>query len=96
MLVYTGYPDDWTVSSTSEETGTRLTITSPDGKVKAEYLFTLETPPASLDDLANVKAYADGQPIDSFTPKADGTWTVPNGSEITLEGLPLRQLGHRA
>ena len=26
MLVYTGYPDDWTVSSTSEETGTRLTI----------------------------------------------------------------------
>ena len=88
MLVYTGYPDDWTVSSTSEETGTRLTITSPDGKVKAEYLFTLETPPASLDDLANVKAYADGQPIDSFTPKADGTWTVPNGSEITLEGLP--------
>ena len=88
MVSYSNVPEGWHVSSVSEEAGPRVTVTSPDGKVTVEYMLSVERPPQALTDLANVTAYADGKKIEKFNPMTSGTWTVPNGSEILLDGLP--------
>lgn len=43
---------------------------------------------ADPSELAGVTATADGKPVDGFAPTKTGTWTVPDGAEVKLSGLP--------
>lgn len=43
---------------------------------------------ADPSELAGVTATADGKPVDGFDPTKTGTWTVPDGAEVKLSGLP--------
>ena len=39
-------------------------------------------------ELKNVTATADGKPVQGFDPTKTGTWTIPDGAEVKLSGLP--------
>lgn len=43
---------------------------------------------ADPGELKGVTATADGKPVDGFDPTKTGTWTVPDGAEVKLSGLP--------
>lgn len=43
---------------------------------------------ADPGELAGVTATADGKPVDGFNPTKTGTWTIPDGAEVKLSGLP--------
>lgn len=78
--------------STSGDLAYRVTIKGK--KSGGTVTYTLHT--ASQDasskadpsELAGVTATADGKPVDGFAPTKTGTWTVPDGAEVKLSGLP--------
>lgn len=43
---------------------------------------------ADPGELKGVTATADGKPVDGFNPTKTGTWTIPDGAEVKLSGLP--------
>lgn len=43
---------------------------------------------ADPGELKGVTATANGKPVDGFDPTKTGTWTIPDGAEVKLSGLP--------
>lgn len=43
---------------------------------------------ADPGELKGVTATADGKPVQGFDPTKTGTWTIPDGAEVKLSGLP--------
>ena len=69
----------------------RVTIKGKSGGTVAYTLHTASQDASSKADpseLAGVTATADGKPVDGFDPTKTGTWTVPDGAEVKLSGLP--------
>lgn len=69
----------------------RVTIKGKSGGTVAYTLHTASQDASSKADpgeLAGVTATADGKPVDGFAPTKTGTWTVPDGAEVKLSGLP--------
>lgn len=69
----------------------RVTIRGKSGGTVA---YTLHTRTLTIMDkadaaeLKNVTATANGKQIQGFDPTKTGTWTVPDGAEVKLSGLP--------
>ena len=89
-------PDGWKLDHKADsETGT-LTFTCTKDDVTVTWTFKYDdgtTTPRTGDkadpsELAGVTATADGKPVDGFDPTKTGTWTVPDGAEVKLSGLP--------
>ena len=89
-------PDGWKLDhKTDSKTGT-LTFTCTKDDVTVTWTFKYDdgtTTPSTGDkddqsELAGVTATADGKPVDGFDPTKTGTWTVPDGAEVKLSGLP--------
>lgn len=89
-------PDGWKLDhKTDSKTGT-LTFTCTKDDVTVTWTFKYDdgtTTPSTGDkadpsELAGVTATADGKPVDGFAPTKTGTWTVPDGAEVKLSGLP--------
>lgn len=66
----------------------RVTIKGKSGGTVAYTLHTASGDKADPSELAGVTATADGKPVDGFAPTKTGTWTVPDGAEVKLSGLP--------
>lgn len=69
----------------------RVTIKGKSGGTVAYTLHTASQDASSKADpgeLKGVTATADGKPVDGFNPTKTGTWTVPDGAEVKLSGLP--------
>lgn len=69
----------------------RVTIKGKSGGTVAYTLHTASQDASSKADpgeLKGVTATADGKPVDGFDPTKTGTWTVPDGAEVKLSGLP--------
>lgn len=69
----------------------RVTIKGKSGGTVAYTLHTASQDASSKADpseLAGVTATADGKPVDGFNPTKTGTWTIPDGAEVKLSGLP--------
>lgn len=69
----------------------RVTIKGKSGGTVAYTLHTASQDASSKADpgeLKGVTATADGKPVDGFAPTKTGTWTVPDGAEVKLSGLP--------
>ena len=69
----------------------RVTIKGKSGGTVAYTLHTASQDASSKADpgeLAGVTATANGKPVDGFAPTKTGTWTVPDGAEVKLSGLP--------
>ena len=85
-------PDGWSIALVNEPSGAvdrywLYTVTSPDNTIRVDYKFTVPHT-YTVDELKNVTATADGNPVEGFTPTQTGTWQVPQGSTVHLEGLP--------
>lgn len=88
-------PDGWKILSADSNTGT-LTFTCTKDDVTVTWTFKYDdgtTTPSTGDkadpsELAGVTATADGKPVDGFNPTKTGTWTIPDGAEVKLSGLP--------
>ena len=89
-------PDGWKLDhKTDSKTGT-LTFTCTKDDVTVTWTFKYDdgtTTPSTGDkadpsELAGVTATADGKPVDGFNPTKTGTWTIPDGAEVKLSGLP--------
>lgn len=78
--------------STSGDMAYRVTIKSKkSGGTVAYTLHTASQDASSKADpgeLKGVTATADGKPVDGFNPTKTGTWTIPDGAEVKLSGLP--------
>lgn len=78
--------------STSGDLAYRVTIKGKkSGGTVAYTLHTASQDASSKADpgeLKGVTATADGKPVDGFAPTKTGTWTVPDGAEVKLSGLP--------
>ena len=69
----------------------RVTIKGKSGGTVAYTLHTASqdaSSKANPGELKGVTATADGKPVDGFAPTKTGTWTVPDGAEVKLSGLP--------
>lgn len=69
----------------------RVTIKGKSGGTVAYTLHTASQDASSKADpgeLKGVTATANGKPVDGFDPTKTGTWTVPDGAEVKLSGLP--------
>lgn len=69
----------------------RVTIKGKSGGTVAYTLHTASQDASSKADpgeLKGVTATANGKPVDGFAPTKTGTWTVPDGAEVKLSGLP--------
>lgn len=69
----------------------RVTIKGKSGGTVAYTLHTASQDASSKADpgeLRGVTATANGKPVDGFAPTKTGTWTVPDGAEVKLSGLP--------
>jgi len=69
----------------------RVTIKGKSGGTVAYTLHTASQDASSKADpgeLKGVTATADGKPVDGFNPTKTGTWTIPDGAEVKLSGLP--------
>lgn len=80
---------------TPVENGTYVyTVTGKDSGSTRTYMVDQKpgTPTApkvpSASDLSGVTATADGEPVKGFDPVAGGTWTVPDGAEVTISNVP--------
>lgn len=80
-------PEGWTLGQSAGEDGT-ITFTLSKGTVTVTYTFRFEKPKPSTDDLKQVTAKADGQPVTGFDPTVSGEYTVPEDAKVTLDGLP--------
>lgn len=78
--------------STSGDLAYRVTIKGKkSGGTVAYTLHTASQDASSKADpgeLKGVTATADGKPVDGFNPTKTGTWTIPDGAEVKLSGLP--------
>lgn len=78
--------------STSGDLAYRVTIKGKkSGGTVAYTLHTASQDASSKADpgeLAGVTATANGKPVDGFNPTKTGTWTIPDGAEVKLSGLP--------
>lgn len=78
--------------STSGDLAYRVTIKGKkSGGTVAYTLHTASQDASSKADpgeLKGVTATADGKPVQGFDPTKTGTWTVPDGAEVKLSGLP--------
>ena len=80
-------PDGWKLDHKADSKTGTLTFT---------WTFKYDdgtTTPSTRDkadpsELAGVTATADGKPVDGFNPTKTGTWTIPDGAEVKLSGLP--------
>ncbi|GDY93807.1 hypothetical protein MCC01972_12210 [Bifidobacteriaceae bacterium MCC01972] len=69
----------------------RVTIKGKSGGTVAYTLHTASQDASSKADpgeLKGVTATANGTAVKDFNPVKDGTWTVPDGAEVKLSGLP--------
>lgn len=69
----------------------RVTIKGKSGGTVAYTLHTASQDASSKADpgeLKGVTATANGTAVTDFNPVKDGTWTVPDGAEVKLSGLP--------
>ena len=69
----------------------RVTIKGKSGGTVAYTLHTASQDASSKADpgeLKGVTATANGKPVDGFAPTKTGTWTIPDGAEVKLSGLP--------
>ncbi len=69
----------------------RVTIKGKSGGTVAYTLHTASQDASSKADpgeLKGVTATADGKPVQGFDPTKTGTWTIPDGAEVKLSGLP--------
>lgn len=80
-------PEGWTLGQSAGEDGT-ITFTLSKDTVTVTYTFRFEKPKPSTDDLKQVTAKADGQPVNGFDPTVSGEYTVPEDAKVTLDGLP--------
>lgn len=78
--------------STSGDLAYRVTIKGKkSGGTVAYTLHTASQDASSKADpgeLKGVTATADGKPVQGFDPTKTGTWTIPDGAEVKLSGLP--------
>lgn len=90
-------PDDWKLDGKAEQpAGTVVFTASKYGTPVVTWTFKNDdgtTTPSTGDkadpsELAGVTATADGKPVDGFNPTKTGTWTIPDGAEVKLSGLP--------
>ena len=79
-------PAGWAVSRSAD--GMTLTLTSPDGRVRATYAFRAGRAgkAASASDLRDVRATVGGVPVDGFDWRG-GTFAVGAG-DVALTGVP--------
>ena len=76
---------------TSGDLAYRITIRGKSGGTVAYTLHTASQDASGKADpgeLKNVTATANGKPVAGFAPTKTGTWTVPDGAEVKLSGLP--------
>ena len=89
-------PDGWKLDHKADSKTGTLTFTCTKDDVTVTWTFKYDdgtTTPSTGDkadpsELAGVTATADGKPVDGFAPTKTGTWTVPDGAEVKLSGLP--------
>ena len=89
-------PDGWKLDHKADSKTGTLTFTCTKDDVTVTWTFKYDdgtTTPRTGDkadpsELAGVTATADGKPVDGFDPTKTGTWTVPDGAEVKLSGLP--------
>ena len=89
-------PDGWKLDHKADSKTGTLTCTCTKDDVTVTWTFKYDdgtTTPRTGDkadpsELAGVTATADGKPVDGFYPTKTGTWTVPDGAEVKLSGLP--------
>lgn len=89
-------PDGWKLDHKADSKTGTLTFTCTKDDVTVTWTFKYDdgtTTPSTGDkadpsELAGVTATADGKPVQGFDPTKDGTWTVPDGAEVKLSGLP--------
>ena len=89
-------PDGWKLDHKADSKTGTLTFTCTKDDVTVTWTFKYDdgtTTPCTGDkadpsELAGVTATADGKPVDGFDPTKTGTWTVPDGAEVKLSGLP--------
>lgn len=78
--------------STSGDLAYRVTIKGKkSGGTVAYTLHTASQDASSKADPGELKgmtATADGKPVQGFDPTKTGTWTIPDGAEVKLSGLP--------
>lgn len=86
---------DWRIMSDTvrQPDGTNkigYSLTSPDGSFTVSYTFAWneKAPEYTADDLKHVSATINGKPVNGFNPTHDGSYTVPDGSTVKIEGLP--------
>lgn len=89
-------PDGWKLDHKADSKTGTLTFTCTKDDVTVTWTFKYDdgtTTPSTGDkadpsELAGVTATADGKPVDGFNPTKTGTWTIPDGAEVKLSGLP--------
>lgn len=88
-------PADWQIMSNAvlQPDGTNkigYRLISPDGSFTTGYTFIWneKTPEYTVKDLKHVTATAGGKKVNNFDPTRDGSYTVPDGSTVRIEGLP--------
>lgn len=89
-------PDGWKLDHKADSKTGTLTFTCTKDDVTVTWTFKYDdgtTTPSTRDkadpsELAGVTATADGKPVDGFNPTKTGTWTIPDGAEVKLSGLP--------
>lgn len=91
-VVLKNVPEGWNVSLVNEpplsmDKSWLYTVSSPDGKISVTYRFTVPHV-YTVDELRGVTATADGEPVEGFDPTQTGTWTIPHGAAVSLEGIP--------
>lgn len=91
-VVLKNVPEGWNVSLVNEpplsmDKSWLYTVSSPDGKIRVTYRFTVPHV-YTVDELRGVTATADGEPVEGFDPTQTGTWTIPHGAAVSLEGIP--------
>lgn len=93
-VILKNVPEGWNVNCVNEPTGSshtdkywEYTVSSPDGKISVTYRFTVPHV-YTVDELKGVTATADGEPVEGFDPTQTGTWTIPHGAAVSLEGIP--------
>ena len=83
----TGVPDGWNRDVTHEGDTWTVTVGSPDGSIRVDYIFDVPHT-YTAGELSGITATANDAPVEGFTPTQSGTWTVPYGSTVSIKGIP--------
>ena len=85
-------PEGWTmkknVDTDSGRRDTFIEVYSPDGQKIATYMASYREPSYSMDDLKNLKATVNGQPLDGFDYRTTEYELDETSAVIELEGVP--------